>query len=73
MDFKFWQAIQKNLLENCYSYSTSACNTMGTPALLKVLHQHLTCETDEVNTFLSPFLKENVDLEQLFNSSDCTK
>lgn len=39
---------------------------MGTPALLKVLHQHFTCETDEVNVFLFPLLKKNVDLEPHF-------
>lgn len=42
-------------------------------ALLKVLHQHFTCETEKVNKFLSPLLKENVNLEHLFNSSECIK
>lgn len=46
---------------------------MGTHALLKVLLQYFTCETDKVNTFLSPIFKENVDLEHLFKSLECAK
>lgn len=74
MHFKFWQTIWKNLFENYYSSpSTSACDTMGTLALFEVFHQYITCETGEVKMFLSPLLKESVDLKYLFSSSDCTK
>lgn len=70
MDFRFWQTIQKKLFENRYSTSTSACNSMGMClCLIQGTPSTLTCETEEVNMFLSPLLKENVDLD-LFNSSE---
>lgn len=57
MDFKFQKTDWKNLFENHYSSpSSSACNTISSLALFKVLlHQHFTCEN--VKMFLSPLLK----------------